>query len=178
MEMFCSRIAPKPNAFWPRRARHSPRGKGGHLIITLDGKRSVPPQRGGSKEIGKGLWQATFKRSRRCAGEGRRCNRVGHNGRDGRPRRRASSASRGRGLGHAAHFVVGQNRTLSGHAGGWRRQGRACQSARRRIAANGSADRFETQLPPRCGSVRIFRSRQVNDDFASTPGAPPLGRVP
>ena len=38
----------------------------------------------------------------------------------------------------------------SGHAGGWRRQGRACKASRRRIAASGSADRPETQLPPRC----------------------------
>ena len=36
-------------------------GKGGHLIVTLNGKRSVLPQHGGSKEIGKGLWQAILK---------------------------------------------------------------------------------------------------------------------
>ncbi len=36
-------------------------GKGGHLIVTLNGKRSVLPQHGGAKEIGKGLWQAILK---------------------------------------------------------------------------------------------------------------------
>jgi mRNA interferase HicA len=36
-------------------------GKGGHLIVTLNGKRSILPQHGGSKEIGKGLWQAILK---------------------------------------------------------------------------------------------------------------------
>jgi mRNA interferase HicA len=28
-------------------------GKGGHLIVTLNGRRSVLPQHGGSKELGK-----------------------------------------------------------------------------------------------------------------------------
>ncbi len=36
-------------------------GKGGHLIVTSNGKRFVLPQHGGSKEIGKGLWQAILK---------------------------------------------------------------------------------------------------------------------
>ena len=36
-------------------------GKGGHLIVTLNGKRSILPQHGGSKEIGKGLWQTILK---------------------------------------------------------------------------------------------------------------------
>lgn len=36
-------------------------GKGGHLIVTLNGRRSVLPQHGGSKELGKGLWQAILK---------------------------------------------------------------------------------------------------------------------
>ena len=36
-------------------------GKGGHLIVTLNGKRSVLPQHGGSKELGKGLWLAILK---------------------------------------------------------------------------------------------------------------------
>jgi mRNA interferase HicA len=36
-------------------------GKGGHLIVTLNGRRSVLPQHGGSKEIGKGLWQAILR---------------------------------------------------------------------------------------------------------------------
>jgi mRNA interferase HicA len=36
-------------------------GKSGHPIVTLNGKRSVLPQHGGSKEIGKGLWQAFLK---------------------------------------------------------------------------------------------------------------------
>jgi mRNA interferase HicA len=29
--------------------------------VTLNGKRSILPQHGGSKEIGKGLWQAILK---------------------------------------------------------------------------------------------------------------------
>ncbi len=36
-------------------------GKGGHLIVTLNGKRAVLPQNGGSKELGKGLWLAILK---------------------------------------------------------------------------------------------------------------------
>jgi mRNA interferase HicA len=36
-------------------------GKGGHLIVTLNGRRSVLPQHGGSKELGKGLWLAILK---------------------------------------------------------------------------------------------------------------------
>lgn len=36
-------------------------GKGGHLIVKLNGKRSILPQHGGSKEIGKGLWLAILK---------------------------------------------------------------------------------------------------------------------
>ena len=36
-------------------------GKGGHLIVRLNGKRSVLPQHGSSKEIGTGLWQAILK---------------------------------------------------------------------------------------------------------------------
>jgi mRNA interferase HicA len=36
-------------------------GKGGHLIVTLNGKRSVLPQHGGSKELNKGLWLAILK---------------------------------------------------------------------------------------------------------------------
>lgn len=36
-------------------------GKGGHLIVTLNGLRSVLPMHGGSKEIGKGLWRAILK---------------------------------------------------------------------------------------------------------------------
>jgi mRNA interferase HicA len=36
-------------------------GKGGHLIVSLDGKRSVLPQHGGSKELGKGLWLSILK---------------------------------------------------------------------------------------------------------------------
>ncbi|MFM8701987.1 MAG: type II toxin-antitoxin system HicA family toxin [Hyphomicrobiales bacterium] len=36
-------------------------GKGGHLIVTLNGRRSVPPMHGGSREIGKGLWRAILK---------------------------------------------------------------------------------------------------------------------
>lgn len=39
-------------------------GKGGHLLVTLNGKRSILPQHGGSKEIGKGLWQAILKQLR------------------------------------------------------------------------------------------------------------------
>lgn len=36
-------------------------GKGGHLHVTLNGKRSVLPQHGGSKEIPKGLWFSILK---------------------------------------------------------------------------------------------------------------------
>jgi mRNA interferase HicA len=36
-------------------------GKGGHLIVTLNGRRSILPQHGGQKEIGKGLWLAILK---------------------------------------------------------------------------------------------------------------------
>jgi mRNA interferase HicA len=36
-------------------------GKGGHLIVMLNGKRAVLPQHGGSKELGKGLWLAILK---------------------------------------------------------------------------------------------------------------------
>lgn len=36
-------------------------GKGGHLLVELDGKRSVLPMHAGSKELGKGLWQAILK---------------------------------------------------------------------------------------------------------------------
>jgi mRNA interferase HicA len=43
-----------------RRATFAP-GKGGHLIVTLNGKRSVLPQHGGSKELGKELWLAILK---------------------------------------------------------------------------------------------------------------------
>jgi mRNA interferase HicA len=43
-----------------RGAKFSP-GKGGHLIVELNGRRSVLPQHGGSKELGKGLWLAILK---------------------------------------------------------------------------------------------------------------------
>ena len=36
-------------------------GKGGHLIVTLNGRRSVLPQHGGWKELGKGLWLSILK---------------------------------------------------------------------------------------------------------------------
>lgn len=36
-------------------------GKGGHLHVTLNGKRAVLPQHGGSKELSKGLWQSILK---------------------------------------------------------------------------------------------------------------------
>ena len=36
-------------------------GKGGHLIVTLNGRRSVLTMHGGSREIGKGLWRAILK---------------------------------------------------------------------------------------------------------------------
>lgn len=36
-------------------------GKGGHLLVEFNGKRSVLPIHGGSKELGKGLWQAILK---------------------------------------------------------------------------------------------------------------------
>jgi mRNA interferase HicA len=43
-----------------RGARFAP-GKGGHLLVTLNGRRAVLPQHGGSKELGKGLWLAILK---------------------------------------------------------------------------------------------------------------------
>jgi mRNA interferase HicA len=36
-------------------------GKGGHLLVTLNGRRSTLPQHGGAKEIPKGLWLAILK---------------------------------------------------------------------------------------------------------------------
>lgn len=36
-------------------------GKGGHLIVVRDGRRSVLPQHGGRKELGKGLWASILK---------------------------------------------------------------------------------------------------------------------
>ena len=36
-------------------------GKGGHLLVELNGRRSVLPMHGGSKELGKGLWKAILK---------------------------------------------------------------------------------------------------------------------
>jgi len=41
-------------------AKFSP-GKGGHLIIELNGRRTVLPQHGGSKQLGTGLWRAILK---------------------------------------------------------------------------------------------------------------------
>ena len=40
--------------------RFSP-GKGGHLLVELNGRKSVLPMHGGSKELGKGLWRAILK---------------------------------------------------------------------------------------------------------------------
>jgi mRNA interferase HicA len=37
-------------------------GKGGHLIVTLNGRKSASPRHGGSREPGKGLWLAILKR--------------------------------------------------------------------------------------------------------------------
>jgi mRNA interferase HicA len=36
-------------------------GKGGHVIVTLNGRRATLPQHGGAKELGKGLWLAILK---------------------------------------------------------------------------------------------------------------------
>jgi len=36
-------------------------GKGGHLLVHLNGRKSVLPMHGGSKELGKGLWRAILK---------------------------------------------------------------------------------------------------------------------
>jgi mRNA interferase HicA len=47
--------------FLARRGATFAPGKGGHLIVTLNGKRSVLPQHGGSKELGKELWLAILK---------------------------------------------------------------------------------------------------------------------
>ncbi|CCJ07059.1 type II toxin-antitoxin system HicA family toxin [Methylocystis sp. SC2] len=46
-------LAQKGATFYP--------GKGGHLHVTLNGKRSVLPQHGGSKDIPKGLWLSILK---------------------------------------------------------------------------------------------------------------------
>jgi mRNA interferase HicA len=47
-------------------------GKGGHLIVRRGDRKSVLPQHGGSKELGKGLWLAILKqldiRERYCCG--------------------------------------------------------------------------------------------------------------
>jgi mRNA interferase HicA len=37
-------------------------GKGDHLIVTLNGRKSASPRHGGSREPGKGLWLAIPKR--------------------------------------------------------------------------------------------------------------------
>lgn len=47
--------------FLARKGASFTTGKGGHLIVTLNGRRSVLPMHGGSKEIGKGLWRAILK---------------------------------------------------------------------------------------------------------------------
>ena len=36
-------------------------GKGGHLIVRRGDRKSILPQHGGSKELGKGLWLAILK---------------------------------------------------------------------------------------------------------------------
>jgi mRNA interferase HicA len=36
-------------------------GKGGHLIVRRNGRKSVLPMHGGSKQIGKGLWRKILK---------------------------------------------------------------------------------------------------------------------
>ena len=36
-------------------------GKGGHLIVRRGNRKSVLPQHGGAKEIGKGLWLKILK---------------------------------------------------------------------------------------------------------------------
>jgi mRNA interferase HicA len=36
-------------------------GKGGHLIVRRENRRSVLPQHGGRKELGKGLWLKILK---------------------------------------------------------------------------------------------------------------------
>ncbi len=36
-------------------------GKGGHLLVELNGRRSVLPMHGGARDIGKGLWLAILK---------------------------------------------------------------------------------------------------------------------
>lgn len=36
-------------------------GKGGHLIVRLNGRQSILPQHGGSKELGRGLWLRILK---------------------------------------------------------------------------------------------------------------------
>jgi mRNA interferase HicA len=45
-------------------ARHGctfEKGKGGHLIVRRNGRTSVLPMHGGSKQLGKGLWLKILK---------------------------------------------------------------------------------------------------------------------
>ena len=58
---FASMNARQAKRFLAKRGATFAPGKGGHLIVTLNGRRSVLPQHGGSKEIGKGLWLTILK---------------------------------------------------------------------------------------------------------------------
>jgi mRNA interferase HicA len=50
-------------------------GKGGHLIVELNGRRSILPRHGGSQDNKKGLWLAILKqldvKDRSCAMQSR-----------------------------------------------------------------------------------------------------------
>jgi mRNA interferase HicA len=59
--MLCSLNSSQAESYLSRMGATFSPGKGGHLIVTLNGKRSILPQHGGSKEIGKGLWLAILK---------------------------------------------------------------------------------------------------------------------
>jgi mRNA interferase HicA len=59
--MLCSVNSSQAKRFLAKRGAAFAPGKGGHLIVTLNGRRSILPQHGGSKELGKGLWLTILK---------------------------------------------------------------------------------------------------------------------
>ena len=65
---------------------------------------------------------------------------------------------------NVAGLVVGQDRTLPGHAGGWRRQGRACETSRRRIAASGPVAGSEARRAAGRDRAGVRGAWQIDDD--------------
>jgi hypothetical protein len=59
-QQICCVNEQRPSQALPRQERRDIRSRQ-RRFVTLNGKRSVLPQHGGSKEIGKGLWQAILK---------------------------------------------------------------------------------------------------------------------